>query len=222
MLKEIPQPKEIAAKIKEQFKGTSWEQPLRYFLESKDLEQIIEELIDLKRCSMSFVPVVKNIFGFLQATGYKDIKAVMLIDTKINRVKGNKGIPMSGIRDTYQWSLINKIFWSIDKEYKGSYNLERWCKQGILMIPISPTQTEDGDMHYDLWKGFISNLISVINEQYKEIPWLLVKQKTSIYKPLIKSPNVLDITTYPMISPKDWHVWTNNLIEGKGQKAIVW
>lgn len=222
MLKELPKAKDIVLKIREQFVGSSWEQVMKYFLESKDMEHIIEELIDLKRSNLIFLPMVKDIFGFLHSCDYNEIKAVLLIDTSITRRKGYKGIPLSGSKDSTS-TLRDKIMLSIYPEkYNYNHNLERWCRQGVLMIPAALTQTEDGDMHYDLWKGFISYLITVVNEKCKDVPWVLIKQGAEVFKPLIKSNDITVMTTHPYISPKGTWYSINKKLKANGQEVIRW
>lgn len=102
-------------------------------------------------------------------------------------------------------------------------NTENWAKQGVLLFPISPTRTVEGENHYTIWTSFVSYLLNKLNELYTDVPYVLIGRKTYEYLPMIKSENIKLFSLWPEFDKmNDWAVWTNEILREQGKKSIQW
>ena len=178
-------------------------------------------------------------FNLMRTTPYESIRCVMIIDDNHNQLD-SIGIPW--VQDMSKMSKIETarsnaakykgrgkeirictrmdIKWFLselvpdDTEY-FDYDLTRWCKQGVLMMPYSPTCKIDGKPHYNIWSDFRARIIEMINDRYKEIPVLLIGEKTHKYEDLIDSRYTLPVTVYRECNHPDWYKIVNEWITGE-------
>lgn len=213
---ETPTAIELRDSIRDYIKDSEWRSILSMYMSGPDIITAIEYLRTLKENGFSFIPTLKNSWNWLLACPYSSIKVVMLIDHI-----ASSGIPLSVVYGNPS-RLEGYIFESIDKHYEGSQNLDRWCKQGVLMIPLSLTRTDDlGNVHYNIWESLLIHMIHKINESYPDVPWVIIGQNGIPHTRRIKSRNITVVTIHPVQANDSWN-YVNRILKSKGQEQIKW
>lgn len=205
---------EIIEKINNNLIPSGWSDTLHYYLTSKEFEETIEKLIDLKKSNLYFCPKIKNVFRWLEICPHEKVKAILFSDCAHKYQHMATGIPLQ--KPTKWMELILNTAGE-------DCNTENWAKQGVLLIPISPTRTVEGENHYSIWTSFISYLLNKLNELYTDVPYVLIGRKTYEYLPMIKSDNIKLFSLWPEFDKmNDWAVWTNEVLRDQGKKPIRW
>ncbi len=208
---------ELKENIIEYIKDSEWFPILSMYMSEPDILVAIEYLRALKENGFSFMPTLKNSWNWLLACPYSTIKVVMLVDHI-----ASSGIPLSVVYGNPS-RLERWIFESIDKHYEGSQNLDRWCKQGVLMMPLSLTRTDNlGSVHYSIWESLIIYMIHKINEGYPDVPWVIIGAKGAHYTNRIKSKNTTIITTKPKVDAHDSWNYVNRVLKSQDKEQIKW
>lgn len=220
---ELPKVEEVVKKLKEQFSGTQWGDQLSDVL-TTELPVIVEQLQEIKRCNMSFLPLVRNMFQWLHECPYEVIKVVIMTDMLVTGVQGKEGLPMSTNR-TKPGYMVQRLRKSLgySKWDKSSCNLSRWCEQGVLIMPVSPTTTQHTrTQHVDMWSNMISYVIIKINEGYPDIPWIMIGEQTERYRNQIRSKHIYNLRLIPRITGQECWKQINKVLKEQGETEIKW
>lgn len=196
--------------------ASGWDEVLKYFLNSYDFEEILNQLADLKKDHLFFCPKVADAFNWLKATPVHKVKAVIFIDSCSRSIEYATGIPLDNPSE-----FMRKILDTAAPKARSP----QWAKQGVLLIPLSLTANvgTGAENHISIWKPLISYLINKLFEEYPEIPILLVGKKTYSYLPMIRSANVKILKIWPEVDTElKWAEWMNEIIVASGKKPIKW
>jgi uracil DNA glycosylase len=213
----LPEPKEIVKKLREELKDTDWYDKLSGILISREMVDIVDQLLEKKKDGLSFYPAPLNkIWNPFYRCPFENIKVVMLADEV-----GDEGVPMSKEREPGY--VEKQLFPTISPKYKGSPNLDRWLRQGVLILPVAMTRTvgTEGAIHYDIWRPLLMHIVHKLNESYPEVPWILIKAEAIKMKNVIKSPNKVEIRINPTNHNDCWN-WCNNILKEQGKTEIKW
>ena len=215
-------------------KGTGWEVELYHYLYSEEFMQILEKLKSLTDDNKRYVPGIKIALQWMKVCPFDSIKAVMLIDEWYAYLN-KQGVPYSQDnekmrRNEFKPDIkicnrkeITELIDPLMPYYKMfDYNLERWCKQGVLMFPIAPTCRLDGKPHYKIWSGFVNRVIEAINIAHKDVPWMLLERGCWKYEDQIESKNTILYTSYPKCSNENWYKDINKVLTDRNIESIKW
>ena len=215
MQQQVPQVDEIIANIRK--KIGKWDPILWSFITSGEMRNIIEYLVGLKSEDKYFVPSLPDALTTFELCRPDKVKCVILTSLKSNVVDLTEKwkLPMSPSNET-----LKMVLETIARENVNPYN---WSKlEGVLQIGTSLTSTLNGQHHHDIWKPWVGYIINKINEQYKDIPWILIGNGTHSYREMIKSKNIGVIQTWPTIWHNNTWTWCNGILEIQGQKPVKW
>jgi uracil DNA glycosylase len=114
-------------------------------------------------------------------------------------------------------------------------NLERWARQGILLINSAlSTIVGKTNQHQELWAPFISYVFQVLRKYNTGIIYILLGSEAKKWRPAIDEKNnyVLTVSHPASVKYKDKNVWdsegiflkTNQILEqNNGPEAkIIW
>ncbi len=222
--------KQIINEIVKGLFKTGWDTAMHSYWYSREFTEVIKSLLIILGDNKHFCPKMKTMFHWLKVCPFKSIKCVIMVDDTHNGILSNHGIPFS--RDNsdlgqneYTGKVIVKnrdiktfLVPVVQDNESYNYNLERWCKQGVLMMPLASTWRVGGQAHYELWKDFRVRIIETIEEMHKDIPWLLVGEKAQRYECTIESKHTIPIDLQPELSIPNWNEKINSLLE----KPIDW
>jgi uracil DNA glycosylase len=228
---------EIKEKIAKYLKGTEWDNALETYWKSDEFEQTLDTLVQYTKINRPFTPTISNVFRFLKECPYNTIKAVLFIDDSCNTLR-HTGIAYSQdhermTKPEFPKNENERVCRRSDVEYflrdlikvdvhTFNYNLTRWCNQGVLIVPYTLTARIDNSPHYDLWREFRIRLIDSLNINHKNIPWLLVGDRTIKMEGVIESRNIALFDMNFSADRKSWHEGINQVLRNQNKEPIKW
>lgn len=217
---------EIVENIVKGLSGTGWDKVMSSYWESPEFSDVIHKLVDMVEDGKNFCPKVHKMFRWMQLTSVDSIKCVIMGIDRYNNAPDNVGIIYSRLESMLtedklrgEYVMNNKFIASflnpVIKTKKFNYNLERWCSQGVLFFPYSPTYRLNGEPHYALWANFRARVIEAIDT---DVTWLLMEEKCHKYENLIKSNDVVLMNVLPELYPTNWVEHVNRRLK----QPIIW
>jgi uracil-DNA glycosylase len=129
-------------------------------------------------------------------------------------------------------NIFKELSTDLDKEIYKSGNLEKWAKQGVLLLNSTLTvrSQEAGSHQKKGWETFTDEVIKIISEEKENVVFLLWgKFAESKMKLISTEKHKIFIAPHP--SPLGaWRGWfgcrhfskTNDFLKGIGEKSIQW
>jgi len=156
----------------------SWQKHLQSEFEKpyfEELSSFVNEEFDTNTC----FPKREQIFEAFNLCSFEDLKVVIIGQDPYHGIGQANGLCFS-VKDgiTIPPSLIN-IFKEIEKDlhipYPSNGNLERWAKQGVLLLNATLTvRAHNAGSHQKKgWEQFTDSVISIISEKRENIVFLL-------------------------------------------------
>jgi len=207
---------EITKKLSDRLMPTGWQQLLSNFLSGPEMRYIIEQLVDIKKDDEYFVPAIRDVFRFLEMCPVYKVRVLLLIDVTNNRIDYD-GIPFN---NKYVSKICKKIFDTIDKDYRPDIN--QWHKQGVLLVPVSPTSTLESTPNRDIWKPWTSYLVNKVCEEHADIPVVMIGTRAHGYAYMIPSKYKKIVDTWPTMNHRNCWLWVNQILKSQNQIEIEW
>ena len=210
------------------FLATEFQKP--YFVE---LMQQVEQEYTYTTC----FPPKELIFSAFEQFDFQDTKVVIIGQDPYHGTGEANGLCFSVNDGVAIPPSLKNIYTEINNEYDRilfptSGNLERWAKQGILLLNAGLTVRKDeANSHKHLkWNVFTDAVIDLINEQSENVVFLLWGSP-AISKSKLINTKKHHILTAPHPSPLSSYRGffgckhfskTNNILKSLGKKEINW
>ena len=215
---------------------TGWEKVIGKSKEEiyfKELMGFVNQEYNLNRC----YPEPDKIFAAFEYCSFNQLKVVLLGQDPYHGEGQAHGLSFSvpeGIK--HPPSLVN-IFKEIEADLKHDYpksgNLERWARQGVLLLNATLTvrQGEAGSHQKQGWEMFTDEVIRQISIQCESIVFLLwggfAKNKIKL---IDESKHLILRSGHPSPLSANRGYWfgnkhfskCNEYLKIKGKKAIDW
>ncbi len=158
---------------------SSWKEVLKPEFDKPYFEQIVSFLKAEKNAGKTIYPAGGNIFNAFGFTPFNDVKVVILGQDPYHNPNQAHGLSFSvpdGVKPPP--SLVN-IFKEIETDLgipiPVSGNLERWAKQGVLLLNAALTVEANTPMsHAQIgWHFFTDEVIRVISNQKENVVFML-------------------------------------------------
>lgn len=222
---KVPQISEIVNSMVKGLFKSGWDIAMRSYWQSQEFRKVIEQLVAITNDNKHYCPQLKTALMWMKVCPYHNIKCVIMVDDIHNNIMANHGIPFSRNNEDLQRDVLREQVIVTNRDIKSfmvpvvgnnknyNYNLERWCKQGVLMMPLAPTYRIGGSAHYEIWKDFRARVIEAIEENHKNISWVLVGDRAQKYEHTIDSKYTIPVDTQPELSVPDWPEKINNKLK---------
>lgn len=181
-------------------------------------------------------PQEKDIFAAFDFCSFNDLKVVIIGQDPYHGEHQANGLCFS-VKDEIKQppSLVNifkEVHTDLEIPYPETGNLERWAKQGVLLLNATLTvrANEAGSHQKQGWETFTDTVIKKISEQTEEVVFLLWGKFAESKKTFIDTKKHT-IFTAPHPSPLGaWRGWfgskhfskTNTVLEKCGKTKIKW
>lgn len=181
-------------------------------------------------------PPGKEIFRAFDLTDFDNVKVVILGQDPYHGPKQANGLAFS-VRDGLQMppSLVN-IFKEIKQEYGKEFppsgNLERWAKQGVLLLNATLTvrARQAGSHQKKGWEEFTDSVIKHISEEKEDVVFMLwgayAQKKGAIIDEskhlVLKSPHPSPFSADRGFFGNDHFKKANAFLKDKGKEEIDW
>lgn len=214
----------------------SWKSKLQSEFEKPYFKNLVA-FVKTEYSSTTCYPPGKQIFSAFNHCPFDDIKVVIIGQDPYHGVGQANGLCFS-VADNLQHppSLIN-IFKEIETDlnipYPNSGNLERWAKQGVLLLNATLTVRahQAGSHQKKGWELFTDKVIELISQDKEDVVFLLwggfAKKKVKLINQ--NKHNVLT-SGHPSPLSANRGYWfgnkhfskTNLLLKSTKKKEIVW
>jgi uracil-DNA glycosylase len=226
-------------KIIEILKPSGWAEKLRIFLNSADMDKIIEKLLIESEEGRHFTPTLKDVFRGFTECPFNDVRVVIV---------GQDPYPGLGIADGISFSCsktgklqpslryimgaINTTVYNQPKDTPQDVDLKRWANQGVLMLNTALTcQIDKIGSHYEIWKEFFFMVLDVISTQKSNVPVILLGKQAHNYSVYLNNP-IIKVSHPASAAYAKAHEWDcgdcfnacNTIIENQNGKEfrIIW
>ncbi|MEZ4803184.1 MAG: uracil-DNA glycosylase [Gelidibacter sp.] len=214
----------------------SWKPLLQKEFDKPYFEELIK-FVKYEYKTQTCYPPGPQIFSSFDLCPFDELKVVIIGQDPYHGFGQANGLCFS-VNDgiAHPPSLIN-IFKEIEQDlgipYPKSGNLERWARQGLLLLNATLTvrAQQAGSHQHKGWETFTDSVIQTISDKKEKVIFLLwggfAKQKTQFIN---TSKHYILSTGHPSPLSANRGYWfgnkhfskTNSLLEQVGQKAIEW
>jgi len=198
--------------LKKDIESSGWADILFPYIDSKLYDDLTDSLVSLVEEGKRFTPKFKDIFNAFKECKYDDLKVVIVGQDPYPQVGSADGLAFScSKKDKVEKSLqyINK---AIDTDHT---DLRCWANQGVLLINTALTvEVNKIGSHFWNWKPFTEHLFSKINQDNKDIVFILMGKKAEAWERLISNQKILKCT-HPASAAYRGGVWDSNDVFNK-------
>jgi uracil-DNA glycosylase len=212
--------------LKEEFSKT-------YFLELT--KNVREEYL-----SKTVYPAPKNIFRALDSVPVNDVKVVILGQDPYHTPNVADGLAFSSIEGNRVPPSLLNIYKEIMQEFKlenydhyTNPNLERWAKQGVLLINSSLTvRMGEANSHSNYgWTNFTDTIIKKLSQEREHIVFILwggfARKKVDLIAKdknhlILQSAHPSPLSAYNGFFGNNHFIQTNQFLIKNGLTEILW
>lgn len=198
--------------LKKDIESSGWADVLFPYIDSKLYDDLTDSLISLVEEGKRFTPKFKDIFNAFKECKYDDLKVVIVGQDPYPQLGSADGLAFScSKKDKAEKSLqyINK---AIDTDHT---DLRCWANQGVLLINTALTvEVNKIGSHFWNWKPFTEHLFSKINQDNKDIVFILMGKKAEAWERLIPNQKIFKCT-HPASAAYRGGIWDSNDVFNK-------
>lgn len=204
---------DIQQKLYEKLVPSGWGNKLKTFILSDDFLSILQTLLSESQSGKRFTPVLKQIFRAFEECPYEELKVVMigqdpypqpLVADGVAFSCSNTGKPEASLRNMFK-ELETTVY---PDGYTWDPNLDRWSKQGVLMLNTAlTTQTGQIGAHMELWKPFITFLMDMLAINNSGLIYVYMGAKAKDWAKMIPANNYKFFTSHPAAAAYRGGVW---------------
>ena len=195
----------------------------RYLLDNEFNKEYFLELtqkVDAAYSNSVVYPTRKNLFRAFELCAPEDVKVVILGQDPYHEPGQAQGLAFSVPDICPMPGSLNHIFQEIAMEFQTEplpgNNLERWARQGVLLLNATLTVEKGKAGSHEMfgWQQFTDTIISLLSEKYSNIVFMLWgKSAASKAKFIDETKHKIYISTHP--SGLSWGK-TSNFSKMKG------
>lgn len=143
--------------------GEGWAKTLKSFLNSEDFKKIGNHLLELKKKGKEIIPDFKKVFSNFKNSPFEDVMAVWVMKLPTKAKDSEK--------------MCFKIVDEIHRQVGKTRTI--WNSPNILLLPLNPTTTDQGEDHSELWKPFVKAVLEALRS--KAVVYLLIGKEGQNY-----------------------------------------
>jgi uracil-DNA glycosylase len=218
-------------------KNQSWETLLAPEFQKPYFVELIQQ-VEQEYATTTCFPPKELIFSAFEQFDFQDTKVVIIGQDPYHGIGEANGLCFSVNDGVAIPPSLKNIFTEINSEYDRilfptSGNLERWAKQGVLLLNAGLTVRKDeANSHKHLkWNVFTDAVIDVINQKSENVVFLLWGSFAQKKGKLIHREKHLVLESgHPSPLSANRGMWfgnnhfklTNEYLREKGKSEIVW
>lgn len=212
----------IISKTKEKVGQSDWSSILGSWLDSDDHINVVKSLRAVNSRGLNFTPKYGDVFNAFINCPISELKVVMI---------GQDPYPQPGVADGIAFSCSKKgtpeaslryIFKALDTP-DADPDLKRWAQQGVLLLNTAMT-VEVGNVgsHYDMWKPFMSYLLTEISNMKPDIIVVGLGKKAQDWLSYFPFGHILKVSHPASAAYRKGGTWDHDDIFNRINKALSW
>lgn len=196
---------DVKEKLYLRLKDTGWDDKLKSYLLSSDMDNLLEALLKDARDGKRFTPSMSYVFKAFETCPFDKVNVVIIGQDPYPHLDIADGLAFSCSRqDRVEVSLrfmldaINDTVPVEDRDPDPSKDLLRWSKQGVLLLNSALTTTiGKPGTHQLLWKPFIVNVLDALVWNNPGIVYAFLGKKAQEFADLVPDNNCKVLTSHP-------------------------
>ena len=159
----------IISKIKEKISSSDWAPILNPWLDSTDHYNVVKALKSANESGVRFTPRYGDAYNAFLHCPVDQLKVVMIGQDPYPQPDVADGIAFSCSKKGKPEASLRYIFKALDTP-DADPDLRRWADQGVLLLNTAMTvEVNNVGSHYDMWKPFMSSLLTEISNLRPDI-----------------------------------------------------
>ena len=159
----------IISKIKEKVSSSDWAPILNPWLDSTDHYNVVKALKSANESGVRFTPRYGDAYNAFLHCPVDQLKVVMIGQDPYPQPDVADGIAFSCSKKGKPEASLRYIFKALDTP-DADPDLRRWADQGVLLLNTAMTvEVNNVGSHYDMWKPFMSSLLTEISNLRPDI-----------------------------------------------------
>ena len=159
----------IISKIKEKVSSSDWAPILNPWLDSTDHYNVVKALKSANESGVRFTPRYGDAYNAFLHCPVDQLKVVMIGQDPYPQPDVADGIAFSCSKKGKPEASLRYIFKALDTP-DANPDLRRWADQGVLLLNTAMTvEVNNVGSHYDMWKPFMSSLLTEISNLMPDI-----------------------------------------------------
>lgn len=229
---------DVKQKLYKKLEISGWDDKLRSFLLGGEMDKILDVLLKEAMDSKRFTPPMKHIFRAFEECPYDKVNVIIIGQDPYPQIETADGLAFScSIKDKPEVSLqhiFKAIKESVPQELQDpnpTNNLDRWAKQGVLLLNSAFTCTiGKPGTHYLLWRPFLVNVIDSVIWNKPDMVYVFLGKKAQDYMDLIPDTGCKIAVEHPAAAAYKGSIWDhgnmfnkiNECLELQGKPKIIW
>jgi len=203
---------------------------------NKDYFKTLTEFVRNEYNKRQIFPPPSKIFNAFDLCPFNDTKVIILGQDPYHDVNQANGLCFSVNDEIKQPPSLVNIFKEIENDLgvpaPQSGNLERWAKQGVLLLNATLTvRAHQAGSHQNMgWETFTNSVIKILANQREHIVFLLwgayaIQKSTFIEKRkhlVLTSPHPSPLSAHRGFFGNKHFSKTNEYLKSKGLNEIIW
>ena len=229
---------DVKQKLYKKLEISDWDDKLRSFLLGSEMDKVLDTLLKDAMDGKRFTPPMKHIFRAFEECPYDKVNVVIIGQDPYPQIETADGLAFScSIKDKPEVSLqhiFKAIKESVPEELQDpnpTNNLDRWAKQGVLLLNSAFTCTiGKPGTHYLLWRPFLVNVIDSLIWNKPDIVYVFLGKKAQDYMDLIPDTGCKIAVEHPAAAAYKGSIWEhgdmfnkiNECLDMQGKPKIIW
>ena len=215
--------------------GNDWDNVLSNLFNSSKFEHLTE-FIDSEYETKTIYPKKEKIFASLSLTSYQNTKVVIIGQDPYHEENQAIGLAFSVADGIALPPSLKNIYKEIENEFdikmSASGNLEKWAKQGVLLLnSVLTVIAQKANSHKGIgWEYVTDFIISKLNQKEDSIIFVLwgknaLEKERLITSPkhiVLKSAHPSPLSAYNGFFGNGHFKTINEILLKKGQAPIDW
>ena len=220
---------EVKEKLYSKLEPGQWNDKLKTFLLGQDIEKVLETLLQEAMDGKRFTPPLKYVFRAFEECPFDKTRVVLIGQDPYPQIETADGLAFScSIKDKPEVSL-QQIFKAIRESVPEQYtdqnptnNLDRWAKQGVLLLNSALTTTiGKPGTHQLLWKPLIIHVLDSLIWSDMDIIYVFMGKKAQEYMDLIPDNNCKIAVEHPAAASYRKEEWIYNDMFNKINECLL-
>lgn len=229
---------DVKEKLYSKLEISGWDNKLKFFLLGDEMDKVLSVLLKDAMDGKRFTPPIKYVFRAFEECHYDNVNVVIIGQDPYPQIDVADGLAFScSLKDKTEVSLqhiLKAINDSVPLENRDSNptnNLDRWAKQGVLLLNSAFTCTiGKPGTHQLLWRPFLVNVLDALIWNKPDTIYVFLGKKAQDYMDLIPDISCKIAIEHPAAAAYKGAIWNygdvfnkvNDCLTGQNKPKIIW
>jgi len=212
----------IISKIKEKVSSSDWAPILNPWLDSTDHYNVVKALKSANESGVRFTPRYGDAYNAFLHCPVDQLKVVMIGQDPYPQPDVADGIAFSCSKKGKPEASLRYIFKALDTP-DADPDLRRWADQGVLLLNTAMTvEVNNVGSHYDMWKPFMSSLLTEISNLRPDIIVVGLGKKAQEWLSYFPFATKLEVSHPASAAYRKGGTWDHQNVFNRINEYLTW